>query len=259
MVINMSSSMVYDIVDKSLSNGEPLSVLRMGDGEMVIYHYETADNAKLNRFIRDMRIKNDPNVLSLLKGSLELAIINADIIGLPTERHLQHAKDWDLIPQTYSEIFNKEGIIENSKKYCSINLHIELLNNGLIYSILKRVDEVVVISSRDLESRLKDRFPNLKNIEYFKIPGEYAYEEDKTEDIMFPDRVLTIIDELTAVSRKGQLLIYGGGVTGKLFGSAFKQAGGVALDIGSVFDQWAGKVTRGKGKGSHSYSSENKL
>lgn len=242
--INLNSSAVAERLIKSLASNTPLSVLRMGDGEMVIYHYESADINKLNRFIKDMRIKNENNVLMELKRKLENTIINADIIGLPTSRHLDHGKDWDLIPRTYADIFKSHSILENNKQYCSINLHIEMLNNKTIYTVIQKVKHLVVISSRDLKERFKQNFPNLTHIEYYLIPGEYSYEEKKVEDIMFPNAVEKIIQNLKSCKRNGQLLIYGGGV---------------ALDLGSVFDMWAGKVTRGRGKGPHSYNDQYKL
>ena len=47
----------------------------------------------------------------------------------------------------------------------------------------------------------------------------------------------------------GTLVLIGGGIPGKATMALLKSKGAVVLDIGSVFDMWAGWATRGKGKG----------
>ncbi len=46
----------------------------------------------------------------------------------------------------------------------------------------------------------------------------------------------------------------GAGAFGKHLGYYFSARGGVALDLGSVFDLLVGKITRGNGKGENSYT-----
>jgi hypothetical protein len=45
------------------------------------------------------------------------------------------------------------------------------------------------------------------------------------------------------------LCLVGAGVVGKIYNIWFKRRGGVSLDIGSIFDLWAGRKTRGKDRG----------
>jgi hypothetical protein len=206
-----------------------------------------------------MRIKPTSESLKLLKSELEECVINSDFLGLPTNRHLEHSSNWSDIVGTYEKIFESNAIDPTSKKFCSINFLLEILNNKSIYRILENVDSLVVISSRDLKSRFIDKYPNIKNIEYYLIPGEMAYEEVKNQEILFPEKINQLVEIIHSVNRKGSLLIFGGGVSGKILGSEFKKAGGVSLDMGSVFDLWAGKLTRGTGKGAFSYTDTNIL
>ena len=257
--INVTSYQVVDDILAAIENSKPLSVLRMGDGEMVCYHYQTSEKPKLNRFLRDMRIEQIDESLESLKLELEKSVINSDFLGLPTSKHLEHSSNWSDIVDTYQSIFQSYTIDSKSKKYCSINVHLEILNNKSIYRVLESIDNLVVISSRDLKSRFIDRFPNIKNLEYHLIPGELAYEEVKSEELLFPEKINELVKTIHSVDRKGSLLIFGGGVSGKILGSEFKNAGGVSLDLGSVFDTWAGKLTRGAGKGAFSYTESTKL
>ena len=57
------------------------------------------------------------------------------------------------------------------------------------------------------------------------------------------------VESILSQDNHGKLCLYGAGLAGKDLGLYFKQSGGVAFDIGSIFDHWIGKQTRGKGKG----------
>lgn len=46
------------------------------------------------------------------------------------------------------------------------------------------------------------------------------------------------------VHNKGDIFLIGGGPLGKVYYQKVKELGGIALDVGSTFDAWAGVATR---------------
>ena len=111
-----------------------------------------------------------------------------------------------------------------------------------------------IITCRDISPLLKSHF-NIKKIIHYKIPPEHRFEDNpnKVEWNFFPKVHTEIKNQLLSQDNCGKLCLYGAGLAGKDLGLYFKQSGGVAFDIGSVFDHWIGKQTRGKGKGRNTY------
>jgi hypothetical protein len=238
-------------VIKKLNSGEKLFMLRMGDGEMRIEkNHPSIEKFSIKEFGRI--ITEDEIFLS--KKWLKDSVIESSILGLPTKSHCEKNELWQYLFDFYEEIEKNNIETWNEKNYCSINSHFEILNSGHLFEILSTVKKVVVVSPRDVQIKLKEKFRNIEEIEYYSLPGEQAYEtpHDKNISINIFDRISEILISLRSENRKGQLLIFGAGPIGKIIGCEFSKSGGVALDIGSVFDLFVGKLTRGKGKGPNS-------
>ncbi len=59
----------------------------------------------------------------------------------------------------------------------------------------------------------------------------------------FPDLYEKLVAGIK-VPRPGALFLVGAGFCGKLYADAIKRKGGIAVDVGSLFDLWAGRFTR---------------
>jgi hypothetical protein len=246
MKINTGPSDIKKIVLECLKEGRSAFMLRMGDGEMRIQNEHTS----LDRFsIKEFGRKISKEEIQKAKFWMEQSVIESSILGLPTQGHYETDELWRCLFDYYKEIkeLNPEKWI--NKKYSSINSHLQILHTGDLFEILEKVEKVVVVSSRDVESRLKERFTNIKEVESYSLPGEQAYEIEKNVNIDIFTRIEEICELIKSKNRTGELLIFGAGPIGKVIGCEFSKSGGVSLDIGSVFDLFVGKVTRGPGKG----------
>jgi hypothetical protein len=246
MEINISNKEIVDEIISSLKTNKSLSLVRLGDGEMIV-----AENLET---ISSFCIKQVGRVLSetelkIVRDNITNGIINCDILGIP--KPIQIENFWPL-----KNIFNYISNIKvnnaknwKEKRYCINNAHMDLLNTNCIFEILSNVESLCIVSSRDITNKIKIRFPNIKNIEYYSIPGEQSFEVVKNTKIDILPLIDKISNELKSKDRHGQLLIYGCGPFGKNLGNIFASVGGVSIDLGSVLDLFVGKVTRGKGKG----------
>lgn len=250
MNIDTSTQQLADIIISSLNNNESLSVVRMGDGEMILAYNI---GVRVNQFCINQigRTINESELLHS-QENIKKAILYSDIVGLPTSAHMRKHPLWESIITYYNEI--KETNMEwKAKRYCSINCHLDLLNSNLLFKIFENTKKITVVSSRNIQNKLLKKFPNINEIEYYELPGEQMYETVKNSSINIFESLEDISDKLSSKNRAGELLIYGAGPFGKHLGIDFSKNGGVSLDLGSVFDLFVGKLTRGIDKGPNSY------
>lgn len=250
MEISLYNNDVVTLILNALKEESPLFILRIGDGEM-LYFDENKTRAKdhcvktLNYLLTDKEIEQ-------VKKDLNDSIVGANILGLPTQYHQQFPA-WKRILSHYEYLKLQRTEEWKCDKYCSIDLHYELLKDDCYDKIFKKTTNLMIVSSRDVKEKLSLRYPNIELIEQYLIPGEQEFEIEKNKAKNFIDIILDIRKIIKSRSRKGMLLLYGAGFVGKIIGLDFANVGGVSVDIGSVFDSWVGKNTRGLNKGPQSY------
>jgi hypothetical protein len=59
-------------------------------------------------------------------------------------------------------------------------------------------------------------------------------------EVHYPNRFLELLDEIN-VPFEGAVFLVGAGYLGKPYCQRIKNLGGIALDIGSIYDSWIGK------------------
>lgn len=251
MDITVSVNNIIDESIKCLQNSQPMSLVRIGDGEMII-----AENMAIVSAFCERQIARPLNEseLKIAQENLITAISNTDLLGIP--KPIQIEENWPLknVYKYISDIKSNTNNQWKKKSYCGNNSHLDLLNSGGIFKILAVPKKICIVSCRDITERIYSRFPNIVDVEYYKIPGEQSFEVVKEKNIDILGIINSISEKIKSKDRSGQLLIYGAGPFGKHLGTEFSSVGGVALDLGSVFDLFVGKVTRGKGKGASIYT-----
>jgi hypothetical protein len=250
MKINYTSSDIKNKILKCLREKTKFSLLRIGDGEMIIANNITE---KLKPFL-DRQIGREMNESELitLRNNITESVLNSTVLGLPTSQHIKKNMLWESILSYYEIIKTNNPEKWGDKKYCSIDIHLKLLESGDLFEVFNYINRVVIVSPRDIRNQLKEKFPNIIEIEYYSLPAEQKFEPIKNTKINIMNRINEIRDGINSKDRSGELLIFGAGPFGKILGSDFYKKNGVSLDLGSVFDLFVGKVTRGKHKGPHS-------
>lgn len=249
MNINYTSKDIKNSVLNSISKKDKLFMLRMGDGEMIIAN-EVKD--EIDEFtIKQIGRTLTKDELELSKRNMIKSVESSTILGLPLDNHIKSNILWGSIFDYYKSIEKNSKTIWD-KQYCSINSHFEMLNSGDLFDIFGKIDKIVIVSPRDITKKIQSKFPNIKNVEYYSLPAEQNYEVVKNIKINIFTRIDEICKLLSSKNRGGELLIFGAGPFGKILGSVFSENNGVSLDLGSVFDLFVGKITRGAGKGSES-------
>lgn len=248
MIININAEEVTELVLKKIYKKENFCLTRIGDGEISALNYKNFEDGANHFYKVHLGRRLADNHVEEISNNLKKVIEFSDVIGIPNEKDKLKNKYWGA-----SQNLIKKFIKNKNQLYCDMSIHYHLYNKNNLELILKNVNNVTIISSRDVVKKLKDKYPNIKNINFFKIPGEFKYEEDKKYENYYPDIYNKIYNSIKKMDCSGQLLLLGGGFVGKSLGLKFSNQGGVSLDIGSVFDLFVGKVTRGPGKGANKY------
>lgn len=243
MEFSLSFQEVLKVIKEKLSLKIPFLILRVGDGEAFVIEKHELWFSKILHKHTGIYYKNEQ--LEIIRNNLIEAINNSDLVGI------HNPKIQNNFGRTYGIVSNFCNI-ENKKIVC-VNFPYDFLdkwvNKDSCYDLLLQgMDELFVVSGRQLSDGFKRRF-KVKNVKTFLVPPEFAYESDPNNGKKphFPDRFYEIKSEIESMGNlRGKLLIYGAGIIGKIYGLYWRNQGGVAVDIGSVLDYFAGKKTRGR-------------
>ena len=242
--IQFSAEEMSILIKSHLEEKTPLSIIRYGDGEMMMLD----DNTENTHFILKKVLGYVPSdeEIAVMRANLITSYKECDFIGIPTERHLERADQWR---HTLS-VFNREigEDVLNSKKITSIDLFYDLLGTGFFNGLFANQDRINYISCRNLDDVLRIKY-NVKEVNSFIISPEPTYTSGYTGEKHFPEQFNKISEWIKNIDSEGALCLVGAGIPGKIYNNWFRDKGGVSLDIGSVFDCWAGKKTRGSGRG----------
>lgn len=227
-------------VSHAVQKDIPFSLIRIGDGEGRILMYpDDISRHMLNRHLKfwfghSKFLKED---LLAMRERLLLAIQSANIIGYspkPKNEFWKYATD-------YCSVFTRSRAWIDST---TINAHIDIWRGGLFGGLLTHAKKVCLITCREeVAVPFFNRFDpdgEWEESTLWAIPEESntsKKEHDHPE--LFEEMVQRI-----HTNGEGWLYLVGGGILGKSYCHEAKLAGSVAVDIGSLFDAWAGVKSR---------------
>ncbi len=249
---------VFLEVKRRMDQGTPCSVLRLGDGEGVVLGYPEITNRRdvdeyLLRWIRTKDVA-EADVRQLV-DALRAAVKDADIVGLPRPKQMVY-RTFRAVSQAI-EAFN----LRSASTLVTYSALTRLLQYALLYRpLLQGASFLGLISCRNIAEDLQALF-GIRATRWYGVRGEDMthftdFDIDQPgpiETMHYPDGYRQLHEELT-VPFPGALFLVGAGAFGKIYCHWIKQRGGVAIDIGSLFDSWAGVGRIGRGPDVHARS-----
>ena len=232
-----------------LEHKKPYSLVRYGDGEAMVL-----DGLKNPKALERV-IKRQFGMLSFEDGwkvrdILIQALTEADIIGVPIGKKLGE-------PDSYWFKANSilaENVPVIGKDLCSIDIHYDLKDD--YWQLFALAPKIVYISCRNIDQRLREITG--KEVTSYRIAPEAMFTTYEGP-AHYPAQYVKIESWMDKQDLKGALCLVGGGVVGKIYCNWFRDRGGIAIDIGSIFDMWAGYVTRGPERGRDKRTNEDTL
>lgn len=224
------------------------SVVRLGDGEGALLGYPTiTSRADVDRSLLIwLGTKDVPeaDVLALV-DALKDAVRGADVLGLPRRRQLeQQFHLWRAVQQAVDAL----NLLSPGTLATHTALH-RLLQHALLYRpILQHAPFVGLVSCRRIGDELQRTF-NIDTVRWHGVRGEF-HEPGDVQTTHYPDGFHELRETLE-VPFPGALFLVGAGAFGKVYCQWIKERGGIAIDVGSIFDAWANLRHAGKTVGRH--------
>lgn len=224
----MNEKQVAERAIACLDAGTPFSAIRLGDGEGRILLWPSGiTRAQLNRHLRfwfgsvNSIMNRD---IAAWKRALLLAVSRADVVGYyhGEERNHYWRAARDLVHTKPDAIL------------CENRLHRDLWDSGLLTEIMAAAQRIVLVTCRDV--------PREEGTEVILIPEEAHTLGARNDHPAMFAAICTAVQKHHAAP--GILFLVGAGLFGKIYCDVARQAGAVAIDIGSVFDGWAGVQSR---------------
>lgn len=268
----IDSKAIESQIFASLTTKTPLSLIRFYDGEGAFYKADNWSNSLLHERMayyfgegRQYEKKDANHIKNLLLTALK----TTDIIGIPNLDVVSKIRrfckryaggsvdDLPYIEKQYNQTIDSRGawrilsaleLVANAlcsdAFFCSKDIHYELLLNGGLYRILSKVDNISIITSQPVENYLEELF-NL-SVKKYEVPGRAVDNTSLLSTNHYPTVFHHILDELESDKDnvRGQLFLVGAGPLGKEYCRKVKELGGIAIDIGAVFDSWINFHTR---------------
>ncbi|WP_342148372.1 hypothetical protein [Methylorubrum sp. SB2] len=243
----------------SLSRGIPYSVVRLGDGEGRVLGYPAYFDQ--NRVLSEVlyyqfgpqSIRNEIDgsgrwlheLITELGDLLRLGIDTADRVGLPVagffEGH-ERGVTSGMAAYGYATHFAFGRCPRlGPEEAVGTDVFQQLARMPAFFpGIAKAARSVTTIGPWDLSGELRAAL-GIERVSHIGVPGHYTWSPDKGLG-QFPVLYKQIAAAIQARGDlRGQLFLVGAGLLGKYYCALIKRQGGVALDIGSVFDSWARK------------------
>ncbi|KQT60077.1 hypothetical protein ASG52_18290 [Methylobacterium sp. Leaf456] len=248
-----------DCILDSLSRGIPYSVVRLGDGEGRVLGYPAYFDQ--NRLLSEVlyyqfgpqSIRNEVDgsgrwlhdLITELGDLLRLGIDTADRIGLPVaeffEGHEQSVTPGMAAYGCATHFAFGRFPRMGRQEAVGTNVFQQLAQVPWFFpGIAKAARSVTTIAPWDLSHELRAAL-GIERLAHIAVPGHYTWGSDKGLG-QFPVLYKQVRAAILARGDlRGQLFLVGAGLLGKYYCALIKRQGGVALDIGSVFDSWARK------------------
>jgi hypothetical protein len=238
-------------VQTCLDTNKPYSYVRMGDGEgryladFSAYPNLSALTAKIAKRIWFWSSESLPD--RAFMEELRNAYFYSDVVGVnPPYRVRMESKH--LLVGYCGVVFGNKFVRDkclNSR--FSANWAHSLIPDAAWHQLGQFAKRVFCISCHfGLAAIIKNRFSLHCEVHDINIPPENvkALLGIGVSGKHYPDVYESVIKTIASQVGPGDLVIVAGGVFGKLYSHYAKMAGAVAVDIGSLADQWKGVNTR---------------
>jgi hypothetical protein len=248
------------LAGRALQSDSGFAYLRLGDGEGALIsrvaELETSFGA-LTNYSREVFLDQFlANRRQLVEGFLMACrrildrVAEVDVLAFPQASRLVHAFETaDMVGAPamlglWLELLRAPAL---PTQRTSTEMHWDFLRHGGLDSAVHQARRILVITSRASAVHfIQSRFAEI-SVSSILIPAEPKTTNPNEPQVgdsgvegLFPNRYLEVLDDLARRDLGGSLVLVGAGPLGKHFVLGAKAVGGVALDIGSVLDIWAG-------------------
>ncbi len=244
-----------DFLVASLLNSKPVSVIRLGDGEGRLLGFPELFN--VHEIIAEcLNYQFGPGVFdelrsiyggeeanlgaAHLRNMLNQSIKDADIVCAPSQ-------SWFCLAEVTRHNLNAQAaaafarfradLLRNKETRPDTFVFQRFYQLGYFDDLLPLASNITIISHSNLSELIQKRF-NVQAVSHVQIPGHQTFMPSARAQ--FPKIYKEILASLK-VNGPRHIFLVAAGYLGKHYCHLLRSMGGVALDIGSLFDGWSGR------------------
>lgn len=241
----ISEEILLSKVSECVAEKKPFSLIRVNHCENRIIGQGFSFDMKEAEITYDIQFGYYPDQreTQYITYRLKDALINSDVIGSPTPKTNSSNRLHLLENSTFIHL-NRLSI-ENHQEFTDVNCHYKLGKSKAFKKILADCKKLHVITCRNIErlERALDR-----EIAVISIPAENRFSNgDNNQKLHFPFRFDEVEEHIRSNVSRGDVVLVGAGILGKIYCDTVKMNGGIAIDVGSLMDAVEGLSTRGEG------------
>jgi hypothetical protein len=229
---------------RAIKREKPFSIMRLGDGEYEIVRGMCQRNANLltnriSRWVNTAQITTEE--IYDIGESIVTSYETADIVGVPNEVEGTYPK-WHGFTTILPRIVHRNSVLCDFHVVTHIDYR-KLFTSGEIKSV-----GLVSCRAEPVKRRLNEL--GLRDVAIFDIaPETFSYSASFNDSLRgskphYPDRFQEFPSWAKFVLRRPRIIFIGAGGFGKIYCAIVKKYGGIAVDVGSLFDGWCGCPTR---------------
>jgi hypothetical protein len=189
-----------------------------------------------------------------------VAIDRADIVGIPYGLRVHHeyeACSPSGVPGCTNILryLNARRTEAGTKRYCVQDIHRDLTLNGFLGKLLASTASFGIVTCHPQLGLRLARASGARITFAILIPEERGFANvieglspitgvSGMTEPHFPTVYQRTVGKLQRLASDAAVWLIAAGYLGKIYCDIVREAGGVAIDIGSVADGWAGSVTR---------------
>lgn len=229
------------LVESAIQNRIPFSFVRMNDGEAYI--------------IGAKRGVSDEEVAWILHHWWGWTEVDFAFVEWLRSQLLEVAASTDLLgffdrcdkkPGRFMRmgiLLREHANLEAVKAFVSPEAALQWHDAHQLERVLRGQPSVKLICSYDISASFAAKF-GVGSVEWIPIPGHARYSDAMRWSYSHPHRRFAEVDAYLKTIAKDAIVLVGAGVLGKIYCKTVKEHGGIALDLGSVFDSWAENMRR---------------
>lgn len=223
-------------------------MIRLGDGEFCMLGYDQISPWEhVSRALNTWFGRDDftPSELIAFTSDMREAVISCDLLGIPRPAR-QLRETWcgyvDLVFRHYS-------LSQSNAIYTECNIH-RFWQLMLAYDeFLLREPFLGLISCQNIGEEIRKTFL-IDEVCLYPVAPERTptYGSSRSDNFAglpphFPGQYNQLLSEIS-VPYEGAIFLIAAGGAGKVYANMVKDRGGIAIDIGSIADGWAGMFSR---------------
>ncbi len=244
---------ITDDIYNALKNKNGFSIIRLGDGEgrfigfpEIFTLYEVNEDCigyqygeKVYDLIAKKYIKDGLYTSILLhKEFIKSSINSADIVCAPNCEWYDFDPTEDLFNGMIGAAISSLYVHTKCNQEFTPDTFIfrKMYSDGYLQEILLKSRFVSVISHTNINKKLEEKF-RTKFTEHIKISGHQSFMNN--DEPQFPNNFYSTVNQINVLGA-GHVFLVAAGYLGKHYCKIIKARGGIALDIGNLFDSWSG-------------------